>query len=169
MIQVKDSYRHRIVHGSRGVRQKLYASFDSAAGWIAAILIGVLTAAVGLVVDTSEATISDWKFGVCKRNPFLSRDACCDGSTPMRMPPGTEMGVDCDGFRNWSHEPWAAFAAYAGFACLFGVIASALTMTTKASLPAAAPRNGTEHPDADEATAPPQGKTVGTKDAQCFL
>ncbi|KAL9050917.1 MAG: hypothetical protein Q9162_006344 [Coniocarpon cinnabarinum] len=155
---VRDSYRHRYAHSGKGIRGRLVAYFDSASGWIAAIIMGVMTAFVGLAVDNAEATFSDWKFGACRRNPLLSRASCCQGSSSVRMPPDSEMGVNCDEFRIWSQHPWTAFAIYGAFAVAFGLIACGLTLTTKAALPAAAPSKGMKHAEPGESLPAPRGK-----------
>ncbi|KAL9091212.1 MAG: hypothetical protein Q9159_001507 [Coniocarpon cinnabarinum] len=155
---VRDSYRHRYAHSGKGIRGRLVAYFDSASGWIAAIIMGVMTAFVGLAVDNAEATFSDWKFGACRRNPLLSRASCCQGSSSVRMPPDSEMGVNCDEFRIWSQHQWTAFAIYGAFAVAFGLIACGLTLTTKAALPAAAPSKGMKHAEPGESLPAPRGK-----------
>lgn len=113
LLQVKDSYRLRLVHSRPGLRYKLFALFDEASGWFVAALIGTLTACVAFLVDVAEATVSDWKLGYCTRNPFLSREACCEGKTPLASFTGsddstadaalgswnTEVGADCPAFR----------------------------------------------------------------------
>jgi chloride channel 3/4/5 len=65
--QGKDSNRMRSIHNRKGTRYRFLALFDEASGWIAAALIGTLTACVAYLVDVAEATVSDWKTGFCKR------------------------------------------------------------------------------------------------------
>nr|OQO25120.1 hypothetical protein B0A51_08321 [Rachicladosporium sp. CCFEE 5018]OQO27114.1 hypothetical protein B0A51_06022 [Rachicladosporium sp. CCFEE 5018]OQO29427.1 hypothetical protein B0A51_04002 [Rachicladosporium sp. CCFEE 5018] len=142
---VKDSYRLRFIHSRKGLRFKLISLFDEASGWIAAALIGTLTACVAFVVDVTEATVSDWKLGYCTRNPFLNRDACCEDKTPFFARGGVETGVDCKGFHEWSNSYVPSFAIYVGLALVFGVISSTATMFTKRSLPSTSPGTGKEN------------------------
>ncbi|KAL9613398.1 MAG: hypothetical protein Q9167_002046 [Letrouitia subvulpina] len=138
---VKDSFRLRAVHDQQGFRGTLHSAFESGQGWIAAALIGVLTACVAFCVDVAEATVSDWKLGFCTTNIFSSRQSCCTD----RQPFGTaraNLGEDCTEWHMWTNGYWKAFATFVGFALVFGVISSSLTMLTKSSLPAAAPGQG---------------------------
>ncbi|EMD01197.1 hypothetical protein BAUCODRAFT_29646 [Baudoinia panamericana UAMH 10762] len=157
---VKDSYRLRFIHSRKGLRYKLLSLFDEASGWIAAALIGTLTACVAFLVDVATATVADWKLGYCSRNPFLNREACCEGKTPLllrRGSPGPELGPDCDGFREWSNSYAPQFAIYVAFALAFGIISSSATMLTKRSLPTASPGAG----DKNQYSAPPQPVVSG--------
>ncbi|KAK4988984.1 hypothetical protein LTR50_003580 [Elasticomyces elasticus] len=157
ILHVKDSYRLRFIHGRKGIRYELYSLFDSASGWIAAALIGTLTACVAFLVDVAEATVSDWKLGYCTRNPFLNREACCEDKTPL-LGIASEVGDRCAHFKVWSDGFAPSFAIYVAFALAFGVISSTATMFTKRSLPAASP--GTE--DKQQYGSPPE-PVVGGK------
>ncbi|KAK5002079.1 hypothetical protein LTR28_011860, partial [Elasticomyces elasticus] len=130
ILHVKDSYRLRFIHGRKGIRYELYSLFDSASGWIAAALIGTLTACVAFLVDVAEATVSDWKLGYCTRNPFLNREACCEDKTPL-LGIASEVGDRCAHFKVWSDGFAPSFAIYVAFALAFGVISSTATMFTK--------------------------------------
>ncbi|KAK6395209.1 hypothetical protein LTR65_000678 [Meristemomyces frigidus] len=156
---VKDSYRIRFLHGRKGLRYKAISLFDEASGWIAAALIGTLTAVVAFLVDVAEATVSDWKLGYCTRNPFLTREACCGDKTPL-LGVTSEIGTDCTAFKEWSNTYAPRFAIYVAFALAFGIISSSATMLTKRSLPAASPGTG----DKNQYGGPPQpvasGKTM---------
>lgn len=158
---VKDSYRLRFIHDRKGLRSRFLALFDSASGWIAAALIGTLTACVAFVVDVAEATVSDWKLGYCTRNPFLSRDACCEGKTPLLLPYGlngtADAGVDCKGFHEWSSDYAPSMAIYVGSALVFGIISSSATMLTRHSLPSASTGTG----DKNQYGGPPQPVASG--------
>ncbi|KAK0509760.1 hypothetical protein JMJ35_008154 [Cladonia borealis] len=141
---VKDSYRYRSVHSKQGIRSAIVSNFDDCSGWIAAALIGILTACVAFLVDVAEATVSDWKLGYCKSNPFWNREICCT----TRHPLGTEranLGEGCQEWHMWTDNWSRAFAAFVGFALLYGVVSSSLTMWTKSALPAAAPGHGDKH------------------------
>ena len=118
--------------------------FDSCQGWIAAALIGVLTACVAFLVDVAEATVSDWKLGYCSTNVFWNRESCCTDRTPL---PTTiaNLGEGCEEWHMWAFDFWRSFGIYVGFALAFGIITSSVTMLTKSSLPAAAPGHGDKH------------------------
>ncbi|OHW93911.1 voltage gated chloride channel [Colletotrichum incanum] len=128
----KDSSRARRLYARPGIRGQLSRWFDQSQGWIAAAIIGALTALVAFFVDVSVATVSDWKEGYCKNNALLDRGRCC------RNIADTDI---CDAWRPWVDERQeggylASYAIYVLFALLFGVVAGNVTMTTKSSLPA---------------------------------
>ncbi|EME48738.1 hypothetical protein DOTSEDRAFT_67688 [Dothistroma septosporum NZE10] len=131
---VKDSYRLRSTRGKRGLRYRFFDLCDKASGWIAAALIGILTAVVAFLVDVTEATTSDLKTGYCIRNPLLTREACCEGNTPLYGTLGA--GSECPEFRPWSEHIGPSFMIYLGFALAFGLISASVTLLTKRSLPA---------------------------------
>ncbi|KAF2842404.1 chloride channel-like protein 3 [Patellaria atrata CBS 101060] len=140
---VKDSYRYRIVHSRKGLRYGIISLLDSCSGWIAVVFIGIFTACVAFVVDVAEATVSDWKFGYCTRNPLLSREACCEEKTPfLRL--NSELGDDCKNFHVWTDRYTSSFAIYVAWALAFGIMSSSATMLTKRSLPAVSPGKGDE-------------------------
>lgn len=143
-LQVKDSYRLRSIRERKGLRYKLANLFDKASGWIAAAIIGTLTACVAFLVHIAEATVSDWKMGYCTRNPFMTREACCEDKTPLYT--GLQSGSECHEFKAWSKDFGDAFMIYLGFALAFGLIAVGVTMLTKRSLPATAPGTGDKDP-----------------------
>lgn len=119
---VMDSYRWRSIHLSKGLRYHLLALADSASGWIAAAVIGVLTVVVW-IVDVAEATVSDWELEYCKPNPFLSRETCCKNAPDE---------ANCEElWKEWSRNYWACFAIYVGFALAFGIIGASAMMLTK--------------------------------------
>ncbi|OHE97240.1 voltage gated chloride channel [Colletotrichum orchidophilum] len=137
----KDSARARRLHAQPGIRGTAARWFDQCQGWIAAAVIGTLTALVAFVVDVSVATVSDWKEGYCKTNVLLDRGRCCwgvpetgrcDAWSPWIEGKGGEGGGGAGGGGGYA----ASYAVYVLFALLFGIIAGNITMTTKASLPA---------------------------------
>ncbi|KEF56157.1 uncharacterized protein A1O9_07738 [Exophiala aquamarina CBS 119918] len=168
-LKVKDSYRHRSLHGRKGFRDSLVSAFDSCQGWIAAALIGTLTACVAFLVDIAVATASDWKTGYCKTNPFASKEVCC---TPSKAPFNSwaDTGESCPEWRYWASNYWQGFWIYVGFALLFGIISGTVTLTTKRALPATAPGSGdrvslqnqnSQFDGLDGANAaPPVGKSI---------
>jgi chloride channel 3/4/5 len=111
------------------------AAWDSCQGWVAASLIGILTAIVAFLVDVAEATVSDWKTGFCSSNPLRNREECCTKKSPLFNVPD-EVGEDCIHWKEWSGNYWGRFGIYVGFALAFGIVAGSITMTTKANLPA---------------------------------
>lgn len=159
---VKDSYRHRTLHARKGIRARFLAALDSSAGWIAAALIGTLTACVAFAVDVAEATVSDWKLGYCARNPVLSREACCEGKTPLfgalkDAPP--EYSARCDEFVLWSTRYGPAFAIYVAFALAFGIVSASVTMLTKRALPSASVATADKGLDASGESSQPVSET----------
>lgn len=131
---MKDSYRYRTIHSAKNLRGKLYAHFDACSGWIAVAIMGCLTAVVAFIVDICVATVSDWKLGYCKRNPFMDREGCCKGRTPfLRL--NDLAGEQCTEFQEWSGDFWKSFGIYMAFALIFGIISASATLTTKRALP----------------------------------
>ncbi|KAL1847107.1 hypothetical protein Daus18300_014047 [Diaporthe australafricana] len=126
---VKDSARHQLLHRS-GLSNRLVLWWDAAQGWVAAFIIGVLTAGVAFLVDVSVASVADWKEGRCAGGGgwWLDRERCGDAWTP------------------WSTSWGTTYAIYVCFALVYGLVAGGVTMLTKATLPAAE-----SHDDADEA------------------
>ncbi|KAG6034687.1 hypothetical protein E4U41_006451 [Claviceps citrina] len=157
---VKDNERHASrITGARGglmasLQGRLASWWDSAQAWIAAIIIGVLTAGVAFVVDVSVETAADWKEGHCLSNIWLNRRSCCS------------LDATCQNWRPWTPSFPLAYATYVIFALLFGVIAAAVTMTTKTQLSplvaADADSARSDHGSDDEAGgwSAPEGKTM---------
>ncbi|KAL9041421.1 MAG: hypothetical protein Q9180_001290 [Flavoplaca navasiana] len=138
---VKDSFRSRIIHAQPGIRGHLSSAFESGQGWIAAALIGILTACVAFCVDVAVATVSDWKLGYCDTNVFSNRENCCTSRHPLGAT-NTNLGESCPAWHMWTDDYWKAFGIFVGFALAFGVISSSFTMLTKSTLPTAAPGHG---------------------------
>jgi chloride channel 3/4/5 len=109
--------------------------------------MGVCTAFVAWIVDVAAATASDWKFGYCQANPFLSREICC------RSAPNEDACVDY--FTSWSNNYWPTFAIYVSFALAFGIISASATMLTKSSLPTASAGLEDKHSVPGESGDPP--------------
>ncbi len=116
----------------------------------------MFTAVVAFLVDVAEATISDYKVGFCSSNPFRNKETCCTNKSPLL---GTleAVGANCPDWTMWTDNFWGGFGIYVGFAVLFGIIAGAVTMTTKANLPAAIQAEG-DHNGGDE--GPLVGKSM---------
>lgn len=151
----------RSIHSREGLRYRILTVLDQVSGWIAAALIGSLTACVAYLVDVAQATVSDWKLGYCKRNPLLNFDACCETGFPPSAGNITLSAAfeepTCEGFKHWSSSYTPSFAIYVAFALAFGIISSSATMLTKRSLPAASPGTG----DKDQYHGPPAPVTTG--------
>ncbi|KAG5950450.1 hypothetical protein E4U53_005028 [Claviceps sorghi] len=109
---VKDNERHRRKSSGAGARNGL-----------AATLLGLLTAGVAFVVDVSVETVSGWKEGYCSANIWLNRPSCC------------ALDATCQNWRRWTSSFPFAYAIYVMFALVFGIIAAAVTTTTKTELP----------------------------------
>ncbi|OAQ66230.1 chloride channel protein [Pochonia chlamydosporia 170] len=154
---VKDNERHglRDADARRGniAWKRIAKAWDSASGWVAAFVIGLLTACVAFVVDISVETVADWKDGYCTTNIWLNRRACCS--------------ADGD-YTRW--KPWfknfpSAYVAYVASALLFGIIAAGVTTTTKMRLPPVVDldvsnRKGKADSDEEQVAEQPQGKIL---------
>ncbi|KAI4191649.1 MAG: hypothetical protein LQ346_004674 [Caloplaca aetnensis] len=138
---VKDSYRSQSIQALGGIRGTLASFFESGQGWIAAALIGVLTACVAFCVDVAEATVSDWKLGYCRTNVFSNRESCCTDRHPLAAAK-VNLGEGCSEWHMWTDDYWKAFGIFVAFALAFGVISSSFTMLTKSTLPSTAPGHG---------------------------
>jgi chloride channel 3/4/5 len=151
----------RSIHNRKGTRYRFLTLFDEASGWIAAALIGTLTACVAYLVDVAEATVSGWKMGFCKRNPLLNFDSCCVIPSPPKTNVNSPVEIfgepKCDAFHQWSSNYAPSFTIYVAFALAFGIISSSATMLTKRSLPAASPGTG----DKDQYNGPPAPVATG--------
>ncbi|KAJ9414599.1 hypothetical protein FOXG_16900 [Fusarium oxysporum f. sp. lycopersici 4287] len=126
---VKDSHRHdnSSRHTRRGIRYHFAKLWDTSQGWVAAFLIGLLTASIAAFVDVSVEVVADLKDGYCTNNIFLSRRGCCASET------------NCRNWKSWTESYVYAYAIYVGLALAFGIIAGSVTMTTKSNLTAVAP------------------------------
>jgi len=117
--------------------------------------MGSLTACVAFLVDICQATVTDWKMGYCKRNPFIDKEGCCKHRTPLYSPLDNGGVIDdCQEFHEWSSDFWRSFGIYMAFAIAYGVISSSATMFTKKSLPAAEAGNDDKAHDFGSETQP---------------
>ena len=130
---MKDSYRLRGIRSKSGLRYRLLSAWESCQGWIAAAIIGTITAVVAFLVDIAEATVSDWKVGYCTTNPFWNREGCCTDEGPGSL---ANLNEDCPEWRVWSTSYGGAFGIYTGFALLFGLVSATITLFTKTTVAA---------------------------------
>lgn len=138
----------------------MLTAFDSCQGWIAAALIGILTACVAFVVDVGVATVSDWKMGYCSSNIFASRENCCTNKSPLVT--SAEPGETCTDWKLWTDGYWSSFAIYVGLALAFGIISGSVTMITKEALPSAVPGAG-DKPQNNSRSSPASDPPIGGK------
>lgn len=133
------------MHSRRGLKFRALSIFDSSQGWIAAALIGFITACVAFLVDVAVATLSDWKLGYCSWAIFSNREGCCIATSS----PGVTIASvhECQHWRMWTTGRWTAFSIYVSLALAFGICSSGVTILTKRSLPVAAPGRGDGHGD----------------------
>ncbi|KAG5759378.1 hypothetical protein H9Q69_008714 [Fusarium xylarioides] len=126
---VQDSHRrdNPSLYSRRGIRYRITKLWDASQGWVAAFLIGLLTASIAAFVDISVEVLADLKDGYCTNNIFLSRRACCASETI------------CQSWKSWTESYMFAYAIYVGLALAFGIIAGSVTATTKTTLTAVAP------------------------------
>ncbi|EXL42120.1 hypothetical protein FOCG_15471 [Fusarium oxysporum f. sp. radicis-lycopersici 26381] len=146
---VKDSHRHdnSSRHTRRGIRYHFAKLWDTSQGWVAAFLIGLLTASIAAFVDVSVEVVADLKDGYCTNNIFLSRRICCASET------------NCRNWKLWTESYVYAYAIYVGLALAFGIIAGSVTMTTKSNLTAFAPEKELSATIEDQVQSP-DGKVM---------
>ena len=121
---VKASLRRRALLSGTGVKGRLFSSWDAAQGWVAAALVGVLTALVAAAVDVSVATLADLKEGYCAAGVWRDHRSCC-----------VSGGETCEAWVPWAEVYWSRYAVYVATALAFGLVAGSVTMTTRANLP----------------------------------
>lgn len=139
---VKDSARFRQLRNNLpgGLRGRCALWWDAAQGWTAAVLIGVLTAAVAYLVDVSVALLADWKEGRC---------GGWGGWSEARQRCG-------DRWHSWSSSWGMAFVVYVGLALLYGLVAGSVTLRTKTNLPAVKSKEDTDEARSDSASSTDQ-------------
>ncbi|KAF9773436.1 hypothetical protein IL306_008717 [Fusarium sp. DS 682] len=128
---VKDGHRRDIASWSprRGIRYRISSLWDSSQGWVAASLIGLLTASIAAFVDVSVEVVADWKDGYCTNSIFSSRRACCESQS------------ECQSWKPWTESYMSAYVIYVGTSLAFGIIAGSVTMTTKTTVTAVDPES----------------------------
>ena len=93
-------------------------------------------------MDVAEETVSDWKRGYCTTNPFANLESCCRDKSYGSPQILADLGEPCRKWHDWSNDWNKSFGIYVGWALLFGIVSSSLTMLTKSNLPATAPGIG---------------------------
>ena len=99
---------------------------------------------MAFLVDIAVVTVSDWKMGYCRTNPFLNRESCCAGE--LKGATFESNNDACSEFHLWSTSYASSYAIYVAFALLFGIISGSVTLLTKSALPAITPRNTQSDP-----------------------
>jgi chloride channel 3/4/5 len=140
---VQDSLRrdNSNLYSRRGIRYRITKLWDASQGWVAAFLIGLLTASIASFVDVSVEVLADLKDGYCTDNIFRSRRACCASE------------INCQNWKPWTESYVCAYAIYVSLALAFGIIAGSATATTKMNLTAVALEK-------EGSSASPQGKIM---------
>lgn len=71
-----DAHRVKALKMRKDFRGRSYAIFDASQGWILSALCGFVVALVAYVVNLSEATVFDYKYGYCARGWYISERVC---------------------------------------------------------------------------------------------
>ena len=106
-------------------------------------LVGISTGILAFLIDITEATISDYKFGYCSTNLLYSRESCC------RVDGKEIIGDACTAFKKWGSSYGGKFGPYLAVALIVAVLSSTITMLSKTSLPSAS-RDLTGNTDDDQ-------------------
>src|SRR5262245_47722216 len=64
---IADAYRVKELRSRKDFWGRVYVLFDGAQGWILSALVGFIIACVAYVVNVSEVTVFDFKYGFCDR------------------------------------------------------------------------------------------------------
>ncbi|KAL1635096.1 hypothetical protein SLS56_001848 [Neofusicoccum ribis] len=128
---IADAYRVKALRNRKDIRGRIAAWFDGAQGWILVAIIGLLTALIAFVVNTTESTLFDYKNGYCTTHWYYSKKRCCTGAT------------SCDEWDSWSNvilnekvdDVWIEYAAFIFFVVTLALLSCLLTLTTKTVIP----------------------------------
>lgn len=143
-------HHHHHPHRARpGLRDRVAAWWDAAQGWVAALVIGVLTAAVAYLVDVWVPGLADAKEGRCVSSSGDGGGGIGGGGGWWwwwwSWLGGLEDRVGCgdggNGNATASWTPWSrswgvSYGVYVGVALVYGLVAGGVTMLTRARLPA---------------------------------
>lgn len=128
---IADAYRVKALRSRKDIRGRIAAWFDGAQGWILVAIIGVLTALVAFVVNTTESTLFDYKNGFCTTRWYYNKKRCCTGAS------------SCAEWDSWSNvilnekvdDIWIEYGAFILFVVSLAVLSCLLTLTTKTVIP----------------------------------
>ncbi|KAF4314342.1 Chloride channel voltage gated [Botryosphaeria dothidea] len=128
---IADAYRVKELRSRKDIRGRIQAWFDGAQGWILVAIIGLLTALIAFVVNTTESTLFDYKTGYCTTHWYWSQKKCCAGAS------------SCDEWDSWSNvilqekvdDIWIEYAAFIFFVIVLALLSCLLTLTTKTVIP----------------------------------
>ena len=128
---IADGFRKRELRRRKDVRGRLWLLFDAAQGWILVAIIGCITALFAYFIDVTEATIFDYKEGICTNVWYWGRLRCCHGFH------------QCDNWRSWSQlirpsgvaSTWIDFLAFLGGCLLLSVASCFLTLQSRTVVP----------------------------------
>ncbi|KAF2144212.1 uncharacterized protein K452DRAFT_296433 [Aplosporella prunicola CBS 121167] len=128
---IADAFRVKGLRNRKDFRGKLQSWFDGAQGWILVAIIGVLTAFVAYLVNSTETILFDCKSGYCKTHWLYNKKSCCSGAST------------CDDWESWARllsgdrfdDVWVEFAAFVFFVVSLSLLSCLLTLTTKTVIP----------------------------------
>lgn len=124
---IADAYRVKELRSRRDLRGRVQAFFDGAQGWVLVFIIGCITAGFAYLIDTTEATIFDYKSGYCSTSWWHSKRQCCNGASI------------CDDWARWSaigmkdgrREIWAEYGAFVLWSVALALLGCFFTLQTK--------------------------------------
>ncbi|TEA21166.1 H(+)/Cl(-) exchange transporter 5 [Colletotrichum sidae] len=131
---IVDAHRVKALKMRKDFWGRVYAIYDASQGWILSAVCGFVVALVAYVVNLSEATVFDYKYGYCARGWLISERNCC----PSR-------GGPCADWRTWSEvlrfwpfgDVGTEFTIYLLGVVVLAVVSCAMTLTTKTVVPSA--------------------------------
>ncbi|OLN93900.1 H(+)/Cl(-) exchange transporter 5-like protein 1 [Colletotrichum chlorophyti] len=130
---IVDAHRVKALKMRKDLRGRIYAVFDASQGWILSAVCGFAIALVAYLVNLSEATVFDFKYGYCARGWYISERNCCP------------KGGECSDWLTWSDvlrfHPFGKvgtpFAIYVVGVIILALISCAMTLTTRTVVPSA--------------------------------
>ncbi|KAF6818928.1 H(+)/Cl(-) exchange transporter 5-like protein 1 [Colletotrichum sojae] len=130
---IVDAHRVKALKMRKDFWGRIYAVYDASQGWILSAVCGFIVALLAYVVNLSEATVFDFKYGYCARGWYISERNCCP------------KGHDCPDWLTWSEalkfrpfgEVGTPFAIYLVGVTVLACLACALTLTTRTVVPSA--------------------------------
>ncbi|ROW12789.1 hypothetical protein VMCG_00643 [Cytospora schulzeri] len=129
---IADAHRAKALRSRKDFWGRVYLVFDAAQGWILSALVGFIVAVLAYIINVSEQTLFDWKYGYCSNKWYLSEKRCCP------------LG-DCTDWVSWSEiandlpfdTKWREWAIYVFWVNVFAIAACLLTLLTKTVVPSA--------------------------------